>query len=319
MNLKKSLLSLIRTFVDFVKQNFHLSSYLFTLVVILIGVFINYNFGFYAKVLRPTYYTGASIWVFPLFYSSVYFIIAIPVLLLQKDYKTLCNYRFYLKSLFFVAIYGVSVGYFRYREWEFPNITSIERSFLLRLLSQLKSFFIIGIPLVLMKIFVDKKQVCGLYGLSRSTQHLNAYAMILLFMLPFLIITSFTPDFQEAYPRFRSWFYEGAFGLPEWGRTLIFETAYSMDFVMTELFFRGALVIGLARLLGPKALLPMVAFYAAIHFGKPPLETLSSIFGGYILGVLAYQTKHIWGGVFVHIGIALTMEIMGNIQHYFLE
>jgi hypothetical protein len=80
--------------------------------------------------------------------------------------------------------------------------------------------------------------------------------------------------------------------------------------------FRGALVIGMAALMGRKAILPMVAVYCAIHFGKPLGETISSVFGGFILGALAYQTRHIWGGVIVHILIALSMEVLGNIHYY---
>ena len=60
---------------------------------------------------------------------------------------------------------------------------------------------------------------------------------------------------------------------------------------------------------------PLVT-YAAIHFGKPIGETISSIFGGYILGALAYQTRHIWGGVIVYICIAMTMEVMGFWHFY---
>ena len=163
------------------------------------------------------------------------------------------------------------------------------------------------------------KNVNGLYGLARKAKHLRGYLMIYGLMLPFLIAISFTPDFLKAYPQFRPWLNEGVFGWPVWLSTLAFETSYAIDFVMTELVFRGALVIGMISILGRKAVLPMVAMYAAIHFGKPLGETISSIFGGYILGVLAYQTRHIWGGVIVHICIALTMEIMGFIHYYILS
>ena len=76
------------------------------------------------------------------------------------------------------------------------------------------------------------------------------------------------------------------------------------------------LIIGMVSIMDKKAVLPMVALYAAIHFGKPIGETISSIFGGYILGALAYQTRHIWGGVIVHICIAMTMEMMGFWHFY---
>lgn len=319
MTIKQSLKSLISTFVDFVKNDFNAKTYIYTLAFTFICIFINYQFGFYAKVIRPSYYSNNSMWVFPVFYTFIYFAVAIPVLLIKKDYKTLTNYKFYLKSLLFIAIYGISTGFYKYRQWEFPGLFHIEQNFVHRIMGQLKSTVFIIIPLIIIKLLFDKKNVNGLYGLARSTKHLDAYLILFLLLLPFLIITSFTPDFLKAYPRFHPWIYEGVFNLPEWGTALIFESAYSVDFIATELFFRGALVIGMTAIMGPKAILPMVAFYASIHFGKPIVETISSIFGGYILGVLAYQTKHIWGGVIVHIGIALTMEIMGFIHYYVLK
>ncbi|NDV45865.1 CPBP family intramembrane metalloprotease [Paludibacter sp. 221] len=319
MNLKKSLKSLISTFVEFVKKDFNWKTYAYTLAFIFICIFLNYHFDFYKNIMRNSYYTGKSMWMYPLFYIFIYFSTAIPVLLIQKDYKTLKNYRFYLKSLFFIIIYGVSIGFYKYRQWELPDLSHLERNFVMRIIAQLKSVVLIVIPLIFLKLSIDKKNVKGFYGLSWNSKHLDAYMLLFLLLLPFLVITSFTPDFLKAYPQFRPWHYDGIFNLSTIGRTLIFESAYSVDFVVTELFFRGALIIGMTSILGPKAILPMVAFYASIHFGKPIVETISSIFGGYILGVLAYQTKHIWGGVIVHIGIALTMEVMGFIQYYLLK
>jgi hypothetical protein len=60
----------------------------------------------------------------------------------------------------------------------------------------------------------------------------------------------------------------------------------------------------------------MAVIYCQLHFGKPLGEAISSIFGGYILGVISYQTKNIWGGVLVHVGIAWLMEVAGFFQKY---
>ena len=314
--MKKSLKSLINTFLSFVKDDFRWGTYVYTLVFVFICIFINYHFEFYNKILRPSYFSGNAVWVFPLFYSFIYFAVAIPILCMQKDHKTLRDYRFYVKVLFFIAIYGISIGFYDYWRWQFPRFTPLEQHFILRIIAQLKSVVFVVIPLVFVKIIFDRKKVNGFYGLSWNSKHLDAYALLLFLLIPFLIVTSFTPDFLKAYPQFRPWRYDEIFSLSVLERILIFESAYSIDFIVTELFFRGAMIIGLTAILGPKTILPMVAFYAAIHFGKPVVETISSIFGGYILGVLAYQTKHIWGGVIVHIGIALTMEVMGFLRYY---
>ena len=102
---------------------------------------------------------------------------------------------------------------------------------------------------------------------------------------------------------------------PEYLYAGIYEIAYGLNFISVELFFRGFLVVGLMSLLGRKAVLAMVAAYCFLHFGKPAGEAISSIFGGFILGVVAYETKSIWGGVIIHVGIAWSMEIVATIQH----
>jgi hypothetical protein len=58
----------------------------------------------------------------------------------------------------------------------------------------------------------------------------------------------------------------------------------------------------------------MAVVYCVLHFGKPAGEAMSSIFGGYILGVVAYETKSVWGGIIVHMGIAWTMEIVAFVR-----
>ncbi|NDP21661.1 MAG: CPBP family intramembrane metalloprotease [Paludibacter sp.] len=318
MTLKKSLPSLFNEIILFTKNDFHPLSYIYTILFIFSCIFLNYNFGFYKDILRDTYFNGTSMWAFPVFYGCMYFAVAIPVLLFQKEYKTLRNPLFYLKSLFFIVLYGVAVGFYEYRNWDFPSLFSEEKLFVYRILSQLKGCAFFIVPLFLVKIIFDKN-IDGLYGLASNAKHIRAYLVLFLMLLPFLIAISFTPDFKIAYPQFRPWLYDDVFGLPIWLNTLIFESTYSLDFVMTELLFRGALVIGMISILGRKAVLPMVAMYAAIHFGKPLGETISSVFGGYILGAFAYQTRHIWGGVIVHICIALTMEIMGFVHYYMLK
>ncbi|MDR3328048.1 MAG: CPBP family intramembrane metalloprotease [Prevotellaceae bacterium] len=314
-SIKHSILMLYKEILEFVKQDFHLLVYAYTFVFICVAIFFNYKFGFYAKVMNPTYFNGKSIPAFFLLYSTVYFAAAIPAFCLRGEYDLLKQPKFYLKSLLFIALYSLSVGFYSYRNWQVPSFSAEELAFVIKLVSNIKSVFFITIPLLIIKIFFDKK-VKGLYGLSKNAKHLEVYLLALLVMLPFLAVTSFSGDFLNAYPQFRLWFYSNIFNMPAWLYTSIFETAYLGDFINTELFFRGAMVIGMTAILGKRAILPMVAFYVSIHFGKPLVETISSMFGGYILGILAYQTRHIWGGVMAHIGVAFTMEIMGFLRYY---
>lgn len=311
----KAVKSLFDEILKFVKFDFHLSSYIYIVLLVAFGVFLNYTFNIYSQYIKPSYFDGSSIWVFPLFYTSIYMLAAVPALLLRKEYQILLQSSFYLKSVFILAVYGFSIGYYGYSDWHFDGLVREEIIFIHRLFSQLKGTVLYLIPLLLLKWWFDKN-TGGFYGLTLKAKYIKGYLFIFLLLLPVLIFMSFTPDFQLAYPQFKPWNYEAIFGLTTWQYTSIFEFSYAIDFLMTELLFRGALVIGMVSILGKNAVLPMVVLYVAIHFGKPMGETISSLFGGYILGVLAFQTRHIWGGIIVHVFIGLTMEIMGFIQYY---
>ncbi len=58
-----------------------------------------------------------------------------------------------------------------------------------------------------------------------------------------------------------------------------------------EFFFRGWLLFGYARKFGPEALWLQAVPFALAHIGKPESETLSTIFGGFAFGWVAWRTK----------------------------
>ena len=88
------------------------------------------------------------------------------------------------------------------------------------------------------------------------------------------------------------------------------EVLYAAQFVSLEFFFRGFLLQGLRRALGSNAIFVMIVPYCMIHYGKPLPETLGAIGAGLILGTLAMRTRSIWGGVLIHIGVAMTMDVL---------
>ena len=155
------------------------------------------------------------------------------------------------------------------------------------------------------------------YGWSGKGIELRPYWLLLALMFPLVTIASFQPDFLSVYPRAESII--GANpkeGLP-WPVYGLFELMYGLDFVFIEFFFRGFLVLAFAKLIGRSAILPMAAFYVFIHFEKPMGEAISSFFGGIVLGVVAYETRSIYGGIIVHVGIAWLMELMAYMQKAF--
>jgi len=58
-----------------------------------------------------------------------------------------------------------------------------------------------------------------------------------------------------------------------------------------EFLFRGWILFGYVRKFGPEALWVQAVPFALMHNGKPELETLSTIFGGFAFGWIAYRTK----------------------------
>ncbi len=170
-------------------------------------------------------------------------------------------------------------------------------------------FVFLFIPIAIYWLLVDRKRE-QLYGFHAKGVVLWPYFILILLMLPLLFAAGSQPDFQQMYPRAAHLFIPRSdkFWL---SGTLAYESIYSVDYVVTEFFFRGFLIIPFARIAGPKVILPMCAFYVSIHFDKPLGECISSFFGGLLLGVLSYRTKSIYGGVIVHLGIALAMELVG--------
>jgi hypothetical protein len=150
-----------------------------------------------------------------------------------------------------------------------------------------------------------------LFGLTIKGIKIAPYFLLLACLLPLIALASFRPDFLHTYPKVKNIAFISAYARPVWPWQLLYELSYGLDFLSIELFFRGLLVIGLARYAGEKAILPMAAFYCTIHFGKPLGECISSFFGGMILGVIALRTRSILGGLIVHLGLAWLMEVGG--------
>jgi hypothetical protein len=117
---------------------------------------------------------------------------------------------------------------------------------------------------------------------------------MILIMLPILTAASFHSSFLKTYPLYKSTSVHTFFGVGEWIPVLGYELAYGFDFITVELLFRGFMVIGMINILGRNSILPMAVTYCFLHFGKPPGEAISSVFGGFILGVIAYETKSVW-------------------------
>jgi hypothetical protein len=157
-------------------------------------------------------------------------------------------------------------------------------------------------------LIFDKKYQ-PFYGIKTKGINWKPYLLMLLLMVPLIALAATQKDFQAVYPKLQSMVNEG--GKDNWWYKILYELSYGSDFIGIELFFRGFLVLAFAKWAGKDAILPMALFYCTIHFGKPLGECISSYFGGMILGIVVYNTRSIFGGLIVHLGIAWMMELAG--------
>jgi membrane protease YdiL (CAAX protease family) len=80
-----------------------------------------------------------------------------------------------------------------------------------------------------------------------------------------------------------------AYYAEEWGGAAPLLTF--LDLIGWEFFFRGFVLFGYARVFGSHALWLHAVPFALAHLSKPAVETYSTIFGGFLFGLVAWRTK----------------------------
>jgi membrane protease YdiL (CAAX protease family) len=196
-------------------------------------------------------------------------------------------------------------------------LSGVDLYFVQKCVNWALSTFTIAIPLIVLSLWLEKDNNLRYYGLAIRKFDPRPYFTLLAIGVIFIGIGSFFGDIQAYYPRFmhsKGAEFAALHDIPVWVSTVIYELAYASDFLSVELFFRGFLIFAFSKWLGGYAVLAMVSTYCVLHFGKPLPEAVSSIFGGYLLGIIAHYTRNIWGGVIIHVGIAMAMELFGYLQ-----
>jgi len=297
--------------IRFWKKDFHWPTYGLTALLLIILISFNYAFDFEDSILDKAIFGNVLSWpVYFLYFAIPYFSVIGIYLLTNKEGKQLFTTKFWFKSLFALALVSFKVHFF-YHHWAFERIDVIgidlnftQRYAYARILNRLVNLVIYTAGIYGFYKFFETENKTN-YGFKSKGFHYWPYVVMLLIMVPLIAWASTQADFQAVYPKLRPEY----LGDQYWKYFAVYEPLYMGEFVMVEWFFRGFLVVGMIRLIGPKAILPMVVLYAVFHFGKPLGECIGSIFGGYILGVIAYYSRSIWGGIIVHMGVAFLMDI----------
>ena len=186
-------------------------------------------------------------------------------------------------------------------------INTLKQSGFLTLISYLwwTSWHVVGyvlLPFLCIK-YILKSSISEMgWRWGDTHKHWAGYALLLSPILFFIFLVSFRSDFLQHYPFYslahRSWF-----------DFIAWECLYLLQFLCLEFFFRGYMLQSLRPAIGANAIWVMCVPYLMIHFPKLWLEATGAILFGLFLGILALRSRSIWGGFFVHAGVALTMDI----------
>lgn len=313
----KQLNQVIKYIKDFYEREVNLAYLL--LVLFMLGVLIYFN---YWHGLEKKYVAGGKSKLSNM--VGYYFLYLIPFagafflqLLFYKD----CSYY---KNPWFWAILFLAPALFAFRAnftFHQPLVRNLfsgpDVKLYLYCFNWVVRVFVLLIPVIIIWFWKDRGTQ-PVYG-TRPLDSLKPYLIMILIMIPVIALASTQADFLRTYPKAKILTnLQTSGGLPLW-KYLLFELSYGFDFLSIELFFRGFLILSLAHICGQHCIIPAACFYCAIHFGKPMGEAISSFFGGTLLGIIAFNTGSIWGGLWVHLGIAWLMEIGGFAGNLFFK
>lgn len=286
------------------------ATYLIYLLLFLIPVTaLNYYFNFESGILN-TFKKEWYYFILCFFYYAIPLFYAVVVYLIQfKKLELIKNKRFIFLIIFFPAIMAFDEA----SNWHHILADGVQdevlKFYVKKVLNQGVRFVTYFLPILLYYLIFEKDNT-NFYGLALKSADLKPYLFMLFgVMMPLIIFVSFTEDFQSAYPVYNMSQYKEQLPGSYLQQVLLYESMYLFDFTYIELLFRGIMIHTLYKFMGIECVLAVATVYCTFHFGKPVVETASSFFGGTILGILSLRTNSLIGGILIHAGIALMMEL----------
>src|SRR5258705_2937054 len=166
----------------------------------------------------------------------------------------------------------------------------------LQAISRLVLFFLVPLGIVVLG-FRDRPSRYGL-RLGDWRWGLGLAIAGCLVMTPIVLLLSGTPDFRAYYAPSND-------PLPSLLATNI------LDLGSTEFLYRGFLMLCLARVFGPIALVVALFPFTFTHLTKPEAELLSTFAGGAVYGWLTWRTGSVLWGAAAHVYI-VTLIIVAS-------
>ncbi|MCB0738446.1 MAG: hypothetical protein KDC92_13095 [Bacteroidetes bacterium] len=273
-----------------------------------------YNRNFERSVLDEFRNTNWYFLVNFLYYMVPYLVGAIAVGIFGFGFSFLKKPGFWIVLSIFAAILAGDTWFKWYDVTDNPETRGYWRSVMYKLVRA--GFYFV--PITIYYLF-RRKQMESFHGLTTKGFIAKPYLIMMAIMVPALIWASFDKSFLAKYPLMPTHHAISAaefYGVSLTTTFSFYQLLYAITFVGLELCFRGFVIFEMERYLGEKVVIPMVCVYCTLHFGKPMMECVSSIFGGFILGVIALKSRSVFGGVWVHIFIAVGMDVLAYLQKF---
>lgn len=314
---------------QYLKSEFNWGLYLSLAIFLAIAIWFNYTYRFEKGILGGMRNHPAYFWLNMLYYSVPYLIGCLAIVLFHKEKSPVVSVakevaptgmvqggRFFKKPGFWLVLgvfsFALSAdSWFRWYDWiEVPFEAKL---YLRKMTSKIMRVAFYILPILLYYLFVRKRKG-SFFGLTTKGFDKSPYLIMMLIMVPLLIWAAYNSDFLKYYPTYKPGGIEDFYGVSAWTTFIPYELFYGLTFVALEILFRGFLIYEMEKYLGDKVVIPMVCIYCTLHFGKPMMECISSMFGGFILGVIALRSRSVYGGVWVHIFIAIGMDLFAFLQ-----
>ena len=265
--------------------------------------------------LIANYSSRRSAYTLPLyflFYSFPYLSLAAITAWFNRETTFWRSRDFWQRAIFMLVLISIQASFALYRQLDGTYTNPPDQYYLIKIVATLTPFVMIGIPVFLFWRFRDRSRGIGfMYGLTRRGFRPWPYLLLLGLMFPLVLWAASQPQFLSYYPTLRLSRLDGLTLIQhKWLAFGCYELAYGSYFVWAEVIFRGFFGVGMYNSMGRHATIPMSGLYAFRHFNKPIGETISSVFGGYILGAIALRSGNIFGGAIIHGGIAIMMDIL---------
>jgi membrane protease YdiL (CAAX protease family) len=124
--------------------------------------------------------------------------------------------------------------------------------------------------------------------------------LTLIIAIPVLYALSGMKSLEEYYTR------ESLNLLVYSGTTIVYLFAW-------EFLFRGFMLFGLKDRLGTLSIVVQMIPFVILHFGKPDIEVISTIFTGLWFGYICYRGNSFWPAFIIHVVINISFIIFVNI------